>query len=275
MSKMTLPIATASLAVAILATGSVSGRSAEPIVGHVYTLNNDGNSNGVVILNRLADGTLSEMTGSPVATGGKGLVVPSGGDLDSQGPLRIHGKHLLAVNPGSDSIAVFEIAPSGTLKPVAGSPFPSGGSHPMSLAVHGDIVYVANQAVPFANPRGVPNITGFRLDKVGRLTPIAGSTIEFPFGEGPAQVEFNPAGTVLAITAGFQTDGSVRSFAVQSSGLLKEGPGSPFTASRASGLSGPIGFSWTADGRRIMVTNFRGSAIRVFLGRSKDGRSHA
>ena len=169
MSKMTLPIATASLAVAILATGSVSGRSAEPIVGHVYTLNNDGNSNGVVILNRLADGTLSEMMGSPVATGGKGLVVPSGGDLDSQGPLRIHGKHLLAVNPGSDSITVFKIAPSGALSPVAGSPFPSGGSHPMSLAVHGDIVYVANQAVPFANPAGAPNITGFRLDKAGRL----------------------------------------------------------------------------------------------------------
>jgi 6-phosphogluconolactonase (cycloisomerase 2 family) len=191
-------------------------------------------------------------------------VVPSGGDLDSQGPLRIHGKHLLAVNPGSDSIAIFEIASSGALKPVAGSPFPSGGSHPMSIAAHGDIVYVANQAVPFANPRGVPNITGFRLDKAGRLTPIAGSTIEFPFGEGPAQVEFNPAGTVLAITAGFQTDGSVRSFAVQSDGRLKEGPGSPFTASRASGLSGTVGFSWTADGRRIMVTNFRGSAIRLF-----------
>jgi 6-phosphogluconolactonase (cycloisomerase 2 family) len=264
MSKVRLPIAAASLAAAILATGSVSGRSAEPIVGHIYTLNNDGSSNGVVTLNRLADGTLGEMTGSPVATGGKGLVVPVGGDLDSQGPLRIHGKHLLAVNPGSDSIAVFEIAPSGALKPVPGSPFPSGGSHPMSLAVHGDIVYVTNQAVPFANPRGAPNITGFRLDKAGRLTPIAGSTIEFPLGEGPAQVEFNRAGTVLAVTAGFQNDGSVRSFAVQSNGRLKEGSGSPFTASRASGLSGTVGFSWTADGRRIMVTNFRGSAIRVF-----------
>jgi len=264
MNSITLPIATASLAVAILAIGTVSGRSAEPVVGHVYTLDNDGNSNGVVILNRLADGTLREMTGSPIATGGKGFVVPTGGDLDSQGPLRIHGKHLLAVNPGSDSIAVFEVAPSGALKPVAGSPFPSGGSHPMSLAVHGDIVYVANQAVPFANPRGAPNITGFRLDNAGRLIPIAGSTVEFPLGEGPAQVEFNPAGTVLSVTAGFQSDGSVRSFATQSDGRLKEGPGSPFTASRASGLSGTVGFSWTADGRRIMVTNFRGSAIRVF-----------
>jgi 6-phosphogluconolactonase (cycloisomerase 2 family) len=264
MNKIASPIATASLAVAILATGSVSGRSAEPVIGHAYTLNNDGDANGVVVLNRLADGTLAELTQLPVATGGKGLVVPTDGDLDSQGPLRIHGKHLLAVNPGSRSIAVFEIAPSGALKPVTGSPFPSGGSHPMSLAVHGDLVYVANQAVPFANPRGAPNITGFRLDTAGRLTPVAGSTIEFPFGEGPAQVEFNPAGTILAVTAGFQSDGSVRSFAVQSNGRLKEGPGSPFKASRASGLSGTVGFSWTADGRRIMVTNFRGSAIRVF-----------
>jgi 6-phosphogluconolactonase (cycloisomerase 2 family) len=264
MSKMTSPIATASLAVAILASGSVSGRSGEPVVGHAYTLNNDGDSNGVVVLDRLADGTLAEMTQLPVATGGKGLVVPAGGDLDSQGPLRIHGRHLLAVNPGSDSIAVFEIAPSGALKPVAGSPFPSGGSNPMSLAVRDDIVYVANQAVPFANPRGAPNITGFRLDKAGRLTPIAGSTIELPFGEGPAQVEFNPAGTVLAVTAGFQSDGSVRSFAVQSNGRLKEGSGSPFKAERASGLSGTVGFSFTADGHRIVVTNFRGSAIRVF-----------
>jgi 6-phosphogluconolactonase (cycloisomerase 2 family) len=134
----------------------------------------------------------------------------------------------------------------------------------MSLAVHGELVYVANQAVPFANPTGAPNITGFRLDKAGHLTPIAGSTIEFPSGEGPAQVEFNRAGTVLAVTAGFQSDGSVRSFAVQSNGLLKEGPGSPFKATKDSGLSGTIGFSFTADDRGIMVTNFRGSAIRVF-----------
>jgi 6-phosphogluconolactonase (cycloisomerase 2 family) len=134
----------------------------------------------------------------------------------------------------------------------------------MSLAVHGDLVYVANQAVPFANPANAPNITGFRLDKAGHLTPIPGSTIEFPFGEGPAQVEFNRAGTVLAVTAGFQSDGSVRSFAVESNGLLKEGTGSPFKASRESGLSGTVGFSFTADDRRIMVTNFRGSAVRVF-----------
>src|SRR5262249_15115334 len=134
----------------------------------------------------------------------------------------------------------------------------------MSLAVRDDIVYVANQAVPFANPARAPNITGFHIDKAGRLTPIAGSTIEFPPGEGPAQVEFSPAGGGLAATGVFQSAGSVHVFGVQGKGRLKEGRGSPFRRSRESGLRGRVGFSWTADGRRIMVTNFRGSAIRVF-----------
>ena len=79
MSKITSPIATISLAVAMLAIGSVSGRSAEPIIGHAYTLNNDGDSNAVVVLNRLADGTLSETAESPVPAGGKGLAT-SGAD---------------------------------------------------------------------------------------------------------------------------------------------------------------------------------------------------
>ena len=37
----------ASLAVAILAPGSVSGRPAEPVIGYAYTLNNDGDPKGV------------------------------------------------------------------------------------------------------------------------------------------------------------------------------------------------------------------------------------
>jgi hypothetical protein len=41
-------------------------------------------------------------------------------------------------------------------------------------------VYVANQAIPFMNPSRKPNITGFRMSADGRLTPIPGSTIEFP-----------------------------------------------------------------------------------------------
>src|SRR6266478_3181870 len=83
--------------------------------GYVYTLNNDGQQNAVVILARGANGTLTQIPGSPVPTGGKGLVVPEGGDFDAQGSVRIHGRFLLAVNPGSNSVAVFAIGEGGKL----------------------------------------------------------------------------------------------------------------------------------------------------------------
>ena len=229
--------------------------------GYVYTLSNDGQDNGVVVLARSADGTLSEVSGSPFSAGGKGLVVPSGGDFDAQGAIRIHGKHLLAVNPGSNTVAVFAIGENGQLTPVAGSPFASGGATPLSVTAHGDLVYVANQAVPFANPDRAPNITGFRMDANGALTPVPGSTIEFPAGEGPSQVEFSPQGGVLAATAGFQSDVKIHAFLVRPDGRLQEGPGSPFVAKQ---VSGTVGFSWTLDGRHLLVSNFRGSAVTVF-----------
>jgi len=237
--------------------------------GYVYTLNNDGQHNGVVVLARNADGTLTEVAGSPFATGGKGLVVPAGGDFDSQGAVRIHGKHLFAINPGSNTIAVFNLGEGGKLEPVAGSPFPSGGVTPLSLAVSDEFVYVANQAVGFVNPDQAPNITGFRIATDGRLTAVPDSKIEFAPGQGPAQVEFSPKGGILAVTAGFQKDGKIHAYAVQPDGRLKQGPGSPFVA---SGVSGTVGFSWTADGQYLLVSNFRGSAVTVF---SVDGKTGA
>jgi 6-phosphogluconolactonase (cycloisomerase 2 family) len=250
------------LIAAALSVGQLAGP--RPAVagdnGYAYTLNNDGEKNAVVVLGRSDDGTLVEVAGSPFATGGRGLVVPTGGDFDAQGSVRRHGRYVLAVNPGSDSVAVLAVD-GPRLMPVTGSPFASGGVTPLSVTAHGDLVYVANQAIPFMNPSRKPNITGFRMSADGRLTPIPGSTIEFPAGQGPAQVEFSPSGSVLAVTAGFQTDGRVHTFAVMPDGTLKEGPGSPFVTRE---VSGTVGYSWSADGRHLLVSNFRGSAMTVF-----------
>ncbi len=243
--------------------------AASPATGYAYTLNNDSERNGVVVLSRNADGALTPVGGSPFATGGKGLVVPAGGDFDAQGSVRLHRNFVLAVNPGSGNIAVFTVRAGGQLTTVEGSPFPSGGITPLSLTAHGDLVYVANQAIPFMNPDRKPNITGFRMRADGGLTPIPNSTIEFPAGQGPAQVEFSPSGSVLAVTAGFQTDGRIHTFAVLPDGRMKEGPGSPFIARE---VSGTVGYSWSADGRYLLVSNFRGSAMTVF---SVDGTTGA
>jgi 6-phosphogluconolactonase (cycloisomerase 2 family) len=229
-------------------------------VGYLYTINNDPRDNGIAVLARAADGSLKEMPGSPVAIGGRGL---TGGDVDEQGAIRVHGDYVLAVNPGSDSVAVLRKGPGGKLTPVAGSPFPSGGSTPLSLTVHKDLVYVANQAAPFANPASKPNLMGFRLAANGKLTPISGSKIEFPAGQGPAQVEFSPDGQTVAVTSGFQSEEAsrIRAFKEQADGTLKEGPGSPI---QPKGASGVVGFSWSTASERIFVSNFRGSAVTVF-----------
>jgi 6-phosphogluconolactonase len=250
------------LVAAALTVGQLAGpRPADAGTnGYAYTLNNDGERNAVVVLARNDDGTLTEVAGSPFGTGGRGLVVPTGGDFDAQGSVRLHGRYVLAVNPGSNSVAVLAVDEA-RLTPVAGSPFASGGVTPLSVTAHGDLVYVANQAMPFMNPSRKPNITGFRMSAGGQLTPIPGSTIEFPAGQGPAQVEFSPSGAVLAVTAGFQTDGRIHTFAVMPDGTLKEGPGSPFVTRE---ISGTVGYSWSGDGHHLFVSNFRGSAMTVF-----------
>jgi hypothetical protein len=48
------------------------------------------------------------------------------------------GTMLFAVNSGSNTIAVFDIQQDGGLVPVSGSPFPSGGSDPVSVGLIGD-----------------------------------------------------------------------------------------------------------------------------------------
>ncbi len=228
--------------------------------GYLYTINNDTKQNAVIVLERKADGSLTEVPGSPFSTGGKGL---TGGDIDEQGAIRVHGDFVLAVNPGSDSVAVLRKSEGGKLTPVAGSPFQSGGSGPLSLTIHGDLVYVANQAPPFASPSGPPNLMGFRLSKEGKLTPIANSKITFAEGHGPAQVEFSPDGKTVVVTSGFQDEQTsrVHGYKVQADGTLKEGPGSP---AQPKGASGVVGYSWSPDGKRVFVSNFRGSAITVF-----------
>ncbi len=129
--------------------------------------------------------------------------------------------------------------------------------------MHGDLVYVANQAAPFAKPGSPPNITGFRIDKDGTLKPIDHSTVTFHEGHGPAQIEFSPDGKFIAVTSGFQDEETSRihSYKVQGDGTLKEGPGSSL---KPKGASGTVGFSWDPSSERLYVSNFRGSAVIVF-----------
>lgn len=156
--------------------------------GVVYVVTNDPVPNGNAILAYRNDGNgnLTPLPGSPFRTGGTGYItqhsLPHFGpfDLDQNLMLSADGNRLFATNGGSDTIAVFDVLADGRLKPVPGSPFPSGGKNPVSIGLAGGKLYVVNKNEdPGRDMHGSkPNYTGFRIEESGRLTPIPGSTVE-------------------------------------------------------------------------------------------------
>lgn len=164
-----------------------SGLDPDAGAGAVYTITNEAAGNAVLVFARAADGSLTPA--GQFATGGTG----SGAGLGSQGALALSqdGRWLLAVNAGSHDVSVFQVGPSGL---GLTSRTPSGGTVPISVTIAGNLVYVLNAG-------GTGNISGFTLDREGRLAPIAGSTRGLSAGDvGPAQVAFAPGGRQLVVT---------------------------------------------------------------------------
>jgi len=226
------PVLLGFAAVALAATAAVPAAAsastlASPVVGHVYVNDNTAGTNSIGAFDRHADGTLTPQAGSPFAAGGAG----TGAGLASQGALQMSpdGRFLIAADAGSNQVSVLRIRGNGSLKPVPGGVVPSGGVLPVSIAIHGDLVYVANAG------NGGSNYTGFRLRRNGRLAPIADSAVALPDGAQPGDVLFNGDGTRLAGTR--VGTSQIDSFTVGPGGLLTAAPGSPFPA---QGL-GPFG----------------------------------
>ena len=172
---------------AALAASPASGRAP----GAVYTMTNAAGGNEVLVFVRGTDGSLAP--GGAYATGGLG----SGAGLGSQGALVLSedNQWLLAVNAGSNDVSVFAVHPGGLeLTDTA----PSGGTAPIGLTIHKNLVYVLN-----AGDGG--NIIGFKLNPRGSLRAIPGTTRYLSNGgvgaaPGPAQISFTPDGRTLVVT---------------------------------------------------------------------------
>jgi hypothetical protein len=233
----------AAAAVAIPASASASTSSyASPVVGHVYVNDNTKGTNTIGAFDRHADGTLTPEAGSPFAAGGAG----TGAGLASQGAIQLSqdGRFLIAVDAGSNQISVLRVGFGGSLALVPGGVVSSGGVLPVSIAVHGDLVYVAN-----AGPSG-SNFTGFRLGFFGHLRPIPGSTVALSSTAQPGDVLFNGDGSKLVGT--LVGTSQIASFTVGFGGRLTAAPGSPFSA---QGL-GPFGSEFSpADPGQLFVSN--------------------
>jgi hypothetical protein len=223
--------------------------------GHVYVNDNTAGANTIGAFDRRADGSLTPIPGSPFAAGGQG----TGTVVGSQGALQLSGdgRYLLAVDAGSNQISVLRLRRDGSLRAV-GSPAWSGGVEPISIAVHGDLVYVANEGDKTTGTGS--NYTGFRLGEGGRLVPIEGSTITLPSTANPGDILFNSTGkNLIGVEVGTTAPSTFRidSFVVDEDGRLTPAEGSPFAAQAA----GPFGSEFSpVDPRHLYVSNAHGGA---------------
>jgi 6-phosphogluconolactonase (cycloisomerase 2 family) len=196
----------------------------------VYVESDDPAGNAIFAFKRDADGRLMPLPGSPFPTGGLGITPTFAlGPFDSDQNVIINRDHtlLFAVNGGSDSIAVFRINPNGSLTPIDGSPFPSGGSNPVSVGLSDDdVLCVVNQDQDPGHPgRFLPDYTSFRVTERGRLVPIPRSTFFVDAGSSPSQALVSPDGGVL-LGAEF-LGGLLRTFRIADNGRLVPGVAQP------------------------------------------------
>jgi hypothetical protein len=185
----------AGVAPALAGTSSGSGFGS----GAVFVQTDNTSGNQVIAYRRAPDGTLRPARS--YATGGVGGVLAGSvvDHLASQGSLSYDPWHslLYAVNAGSDTVSVFAVSGDRlALRQVVRS----GGSFPVSVAVHGDLVYVLNAL-------GGGSLRGFRV-LGGFLLPIPGSdralgldpTASPQFTNTPGQAAFTPDGSQLVVT---------------------------------------------------------------------------
>jgi 6-phosphogluconolactonase (cycloisomerase 2 family) len=184
---------------------------AQPANNHaVFAMTNSVVGNQIIAYSRSPNGSLVEQ--NQYATGGRG----SGGTIDplaSQGSLTLSQDRslLFAVNAGDGTISVFRVNGANLQFVQVVS---SGGSAPVALAQHGNLVYVINSA-------GNSNVVGFNLDALGQLVMIPNS-IRYLSATNtfPSSLAFSPDGRFLLLTE--KATNNIDVFSVNGDGSLSQ-----------------------------------------------------
>ena len=277
--------------------------------GAVYAMTNALNKDGgnqILVFHRAGDGSLTLMQKIATGGGGSGLQLSPPDSLGSLGALMLDEEHhrLFAVNTETlaanshdcqeGTITSFLVARDGSL--TVADRVMSGGLFPNSLTVKSTkdaaILYVLNAGGPGLSPAcGTgPNITGFSVDRAGRLGSLArysmsainpgptagtGSGVNCPPGEfsptasfycglnppafvrSPAQVGFTPDGDQLIVTV--KGTNSIYVFPVGQHGTI----GSP-TVTQALGPALPTYFGFAFDRHEhLILTEPFGSSTSI------------
>ncbi len=161
------------------------------------------------------------------------------------------GRFAYVVNQGSNGISAYSIdAASGALSPVAGSPFASTGTTPVSAVVdpNGAYLYVANH--------DSNNVSVFAIDDTTGALASAGEPIAA--GNGPFAVLVNPADQFLYVAN--MTDNTVSVFVIDgATGLATAIGGSPFAVGNQ-----PTSMKTDPGGNFLYVTDYADGTVAAF-----------
>ncbi|HLM85123.1 MAG TPA: beta-propeller fold lactonase family protein [Solirubrobacteraceae bacterium] len=246
----------AAAAAGVLAAAGTAAPALASAPRHAVFVQTDNlKGNQIVTYTRSSEGTLTQAGVFP--TGGLGGQL-EGSAVDhtaSQGALAYDSQSglLYAVNAGSNTVSVFGVFGE---KLALHQVISSGGTFPVSIAVHDGLVYVLN-----ALEGG--SVQGFTVSE-GHLTPIAGSNRPLglepnatpQFTHSPGQVVFSPSGSQLIVTT--KANGNdVDVFTVEAGGLLS---GSPVV----NPLPGTVPFAITFDRQGHLILSESAGALADF-----------
>ncbi|MEO8724684.1 MAG: hypothetical protein ABI383_01050 [Acidobacteriaceae bacterium] len=223
----------------------------------VYVESNRPDDNSILAYHRNAQGHLVLM--GEYATGGKGVFDLSLklGPFDSDQEVVSNPERtlLFAVNSGSDTVAVFKILRSGALEQVSGSPFPSGGTNPVSVGFARDTLTVVNKAMDPARPDlATPSYVSFRVTPEGQLTAML-SSLPAAVGSSPTQADLSPSRRLL-FDAQF-LGGHLASFQLGSDGSLSASDLEGLPASESVGGVKPLPLGlWSHPKHPILYVGF-------------------
>jgi 6-phosphogluconolactonase (cycloisomerase 2 family) len=235
--------------------------------GAVYVQSNSAPLNYVHVLNRAADGRITN--GGAFATGGSGrsATPPFGFPItDSQGAVALskHGRLVFATNAGSNTVSSFRVTDGGL---ALVDQEPSRGQTPTSVAVaergigH-QLLYVMNvnpvfPCLPFpvGCGSGGGTLSGYIVDSGGDMTPIPGAVRTISGGVLAGQVGFNSDDSVLTVPN--RGSNSISTFTVRPDGSL-----GPERVTPSTGTGVPFGFAYTKNDRLVM-SNFGATAESI------------
>lgn len=202
-----------------------------------------GGPNAVNALSIAADGSLTEIAGSPFPTGGRGT---RGGTR--QGVV-INGTFLFASNVCTSDVSAFTINPmTGSLALVSGSPFSTRGT--FNCVADGiSLAITPSGQFLMAGNTGDGTVSVFKVGPSGALTHVKGSPFQ-TVGE-PLDMKVTPDNNFLVIASGIF--GGIEVYKISSQGFLTAVSGSPFLR---DGLRVPVTLDIRCDGKILVEGSF-------------------